>query len=48
MAKGNKKTLKYDDRLKEQASNRLKLLAKLKPKTRDFAVREFAKLGLFQ
>lgn len=32
----------------EQAANRRKLLASLDPKTREFAIREFAKLGLFQ
>jgi hypothetical protein len=30
------------------AENRRKLLAKLKPEVREFAVREFAKLGLTQ
>lgn len=32
----------------EEAANRRKLLASLDPETREFARREFAKLGLFQ
>jgi len=31
-----------------QAENRRRLLAKLDPKTREFAEREFARLGLYQ
>ena len=31
-----------------EAENRRKLLAELDPKTREFAIREFAKLGLTQ
>jgi len=49
MAKSKKrKKLRYDDRLKEQAANRRKLLAKLEPDTADWVRRDFAKLGLFQ
>lgn len=33
---------------KAQAENRRMLLAKLNPETREFARREFAKLGLYQ
>jgi hypothetical protein len=36
------------DLMKQQAENRRKLLARLSPDARNFARREFAKLGLYQ
>ncbi len=33
---------------KQQAANRRKLIESLKPEVREFAAREFAKLGLYQ
>jgi hypothetical protein len=41
-------TAKMRQEKEAQAENRRKLLASLNPKTREFAQREFAKLGLFQ
>lgn len=50
--KGKRRPLDRDryislDRKIEESNNRQKLLKKLDPATRDFARREFAKLGLF-
>lgn len=37
-----------EERSKEQAKNRKKMLEKMDPETREFAEKEFAKLGLYQ
>lgn len=39
---------RYEDRMKEQAANRRKLLAKLDTETARWVERDFAQLGLFQ
>jgi hypothetical protein len=44
----HKGRLRCEERLKQQAKCRRGLLKKLDKGTREFAVREFAKLGLFQ
>jgi hypothetical protein len=38
----------YGKQLQKQSRNRRKLLSKLKPEVREFAIAEFAKLGLYQ
>jgi hypothetical protein len=52
MKKGRNKRVsgrvRLERRLEQQAGNRRKLLNKLDRKTRDYAIQEFAKLGLYQ